>query len=476
MQAPQQQPQPGQTQSALAQYMANYGQHLQSLLNSPTDTSAVGIAPPMAQQGGGSALARGIDNPQATPAGPAPAPQPTPAMPPAQAAQPTQPGAAAGGGAMMQGGDTEFRQRFKETPREQQVAFADKLEQSLERGNQSIDSAYDDLVKQLGSPPAGDEKLTREEKGMFLMEFGLNLMANSSGQAYGQDLGGAIGASGASALQGHRARRGRARERYEDSRLEIEKGRAGAKSRLSEQSALESREYERDRRREAREDSQIASTITQPDDTVVGITKGGQASRLELPGGNAVKSKPKPAPLGPGGGRGFESDRRYQLYMDTYGKDASGAPLEGPELEDAKRKALAFSVDPKAATLSESEMRAMSERSADAFMKSNWSLFRDMSPDEAQNWRNKTADANYTRLKAGRDIELEPPKGTGSALAPKGHAAPSRTSRPKAAQSSKLSVRSFASEADVEKAVTAGEIKNGDTVRVGTKSFKVQVQ
>lgn len=431
--------------SALDDYMAQYGDRLQSLLDgsairmNPAAVGAPGSATPPGQPPAGARAFAAPDGPQAQPA------------------RPAQPGAAPPGAAGAAG--QSFRDKWKESSPEEQKKSTDDLEQSLKQGNQTIDSAYDDLVKQLGQRPGNDSDLTREEKGMFLMEFGLSLMANSSGKAYGDDLGGAIGASGLEAVQGQRKRRQGERDSYDRDRLAIESNRAGAKSRLAEQSALESRAESRDQRRTDRENSQLAGVVTGADDMAYGYTRGGGISKLEQPSGQGVKVKPKPIGAGGAGGRGFESDRRFNMYMDIYGKDGGGKPLEGQALEEVRKRALAFSADPKAATLSDAEARTMAERSADAFQKSNWAQFRDMKPDEIKKWRDKAAEENYQRLKKGEEISLQPP--TNAPPVSKLDAGQKKTPKP------------YTSVDAVKADIRAKKLRSGDVVIVGNKRFQV---
>lgn len=423
-----------QNASPMEDYMASYGTRLQSLLDG-------GSMPP---------------SPQATP----PAAGPGSALPP-PGQTPTAP--QAGGGFTnpnADGGGTSFRMKWNDQSEEQQQRATDDLEKQLKSGNQTIDSAYDQLVTQLGERPGPDNKLSREEKGMFLMEFGLSLMANSSGRAYGQDLGGAVGASGLQAMQSHRQRRQTERDRYDSNLLAINTRRADSKSDLAKQSALEARAESRDQRRTDRENGQVVGIVTQPDNSVVGYTRGGSASLLELPGGRGVQAKPKPVSTGggAGGNRTLSEERRFNMYMDIYGKDGMGKPLQGEQLEAVKRRALQYSADPKGATLSDAEMRTMAERSADAFQKSNWAQFRDMKPDEIKKWRDKAAQETYERLRKGDEAALELPQ-------------------PKPAATSALSPgsrRSFKSSDEIRSALASKEIKYGDTVMLNGKPFTIQ--
>lgn len=432
--------------SLMDDYMATYGQRLQSLLSGQMTPDQARGAPAVPMQASPSALG---GPPQAAPGPGAPPPGASPAAAPA-------PGQAA----PAQGGGTSFRQKWEESSTKERDQATDDLEKQLKAGNQTIDSAYDQLINQLGERPSSSQKMTRQEKGMFLMEFGLSLLANSNGKAYGQDLGGAVGASGLSALQNFQQRRQSAGDEYSKNALAINTKRADAKADLAKQSALEARSEARDQRRLDRENSQIAGVVTQPDNTVVGYTRGGQASALELPGGQAVKSKPKPPPGtgGAAGGRTLVEDRRYQMYMDLYGKDGTGKPLDGPQLDAVKKRALQFAVDPKASTMSDAEIRAMAERSTDAFMKSNWAQFRDMKPDEINAWRNKSADSAYKRLKAGDDAAHELPA----------------TPKPTSALEGGGKSKSYTSQDQIRSALQSKEINFGDTVMLNGKPFKIQ--
>lgn len=452
---------PQQSQiSPMQQYMSTYGDRLSQLLNgsmtpdqarqNPTAPVPVPGAPP------GSELR-----------GTAP---PAPGAPPGQQPNPMAAPAAPGGG------DSSFKAHWDQSTPADQKKATDGLEQELKKGNQTIDSAYDDLVKQMGTRPDG-KHLSREEKGQMLMEFGLSLMANSGRKAYGTDTGAAIGASAGDTLAHHQNRLEGQQAEYDKRRLDIEGKRADAKSELSKQDVLEGRSENRDERRTARENSQIASTITQPDNTVVGVTKGGQASELTIggPGGKKVQQKPKPPAAGAPGGRPLAEDRRYSQYMEIYGKDVNGKPLTGQALETVKKRALQFSADPKQSTFSDAEIRNSAERSIDNFMKSNWASFRDMTPEQAQQWRNENADKAYERLKAGEVAsEVVPPNpgpppanrpgrgsGGGSQLGP--------VRKPTTA-----TPRSFKSESEIGAALDSGQIQKGDVVQMGGKSFRVQ--
>lgn len=312
--------------SSLEQYMQNYGQRLQSLL------SGISAPPPVN------------------------VPQPTVGAPPSQLAGPTAPATpvaqqsamqppASGAAALPADAEGEggFRSIFKAMPKpEQKQAVDDFEDKQLKQGNLSIDSAYDNLAQQIGHPP--NEKLTREDKGMLLMEFGLNLMRASSG---GRQFGAAVGDAGAATLSNFQTRRQQEKQDYTSKLAKVEQGRAEAKTDLAKQSALESsrdhRYEQRDIRREKREDDQVTRTVTDENGDVYGVTRGGETSLLEDQGGGSIRAPKKPGPAGARGGRGFESDARYQRYMEVNGKGPDGKPLTGAAMRAVQQEALEFS-------------------------------------------------------------------------------------------------------------------------------------
>jgi len=74
---------------------------------------------------------------------------------------------------------------------------AKQLTETLQKTGVDVDAAYKELFDSLGGVVKPDEKLSTEEKGMFLMSFGLRTMAMSENMS----AGGAIGAAGAQTIQ-----------------------------------------------------------------------------------------------------------------------------------------------------------------------------------------------------------------------------------------------------------------------------------
>lgn len=91
-----------------------------------------------------------------------------------------------------------FESHFTKQPAAAQNKQLDDLESRVG----SIDKAYLAMAQQLGQRPS--TKLSRKEKGMLIMEFGLQLMAQSAGSAHGGDVGGAVGEAGLNTMKSYR--------------------------------------------------------------------------------------------------------------------------------------------------------------------------------------------------------------------------------------------------------------------------------
>lgn len=94
--------------------------------------------------------------------------------------------------------DDSFQSHFMRQPEKEQASQIDELEQKVG----SIDRAYQQMSQQLGQRPS--TKLSRKEKGMLIMEFGLQLMSQSAAGAHGGDFGGAVGDAGLNTLKSYR--------------------------------------------------------------------------------------------------------------------------------------------------------------------------------------------------------------------------------------------------------------------------------
>jgi hypothetical protein len=114
----------------------------------------------------------------------------------------------------------ESAEAARKTPEEDKKAITDELEATFGKG--TVEEAYKRVLESIQSTrgrPIDDEDedtgfsfkgMSREEKGLFLMDFGMRMMAHS-GQ--GEALGASIGMAGSAALGGVMDREAAARER-----------------------------------------------------------------------------------------------------------------------------------------------------------------------------------------------------------------------------------------------------------------------
>jgi len=301
-----------------------------------------------------------------------------------------------------------FREHFESQPKATQERDIGALQKALKAGGQTIDSAYDQMVDQLGERPPESRSLTRREKGLLLMQFGLSLMRASGSE----DLGTALGTAGLHTLSAYAQGKANQRadaEAWDARRAAIEAKRAQAKSQLGEAAAIEQIRMGADAAREQQRDeadaNRISGTITTEDGRVVGYSRDirdGKVKVIPFIGEDGTPIRARSQLDRP---NNFESQWRYQTYLDTYGKDpATGEPLTGSALADVRRRALEFSADPRASVATEEELRALAERSADTFMQSNAALFRDMTHEQANAYRNELADDRFKRLMQGRVV------------------------------------------------------------------------
>ncbi|HEX4620496.1 MAG TPA: hypothetical protein VH208_02915, partial [Myxococcaceae bacterium] len=256
-------------------YMRNYGARLQSLLAGEPGSGAMGGGgdqPPVSgftdqgqippDQGLGPDLYRntGLERMPGGGGGGGAAPGGAPGGSP-QAQPPAQPGGQPGadGKPSHQGTGPEgagFRDVWNAQDKATRQKYLDKLDDNLKSANESIDGAYKTMMQQLGGRP--DPNLSKSEKGMLLMEFGLRMMQHSSGRAgYGRDTGAAAGAAGVETIQSMRGLQNQKlarQQRYDqlEQQLTIAQGRE--KSNLAARSALETG---RDLRAFGQQDTQI---------------------------------------------------------------------------------------------------------------------------------------------------------------------------------------------------------------------------
>jgi hypothetical protein len=332
-------------------------------------------------------------------------------------------------GSAMQKKGYGFRDMWKDAPEKAREKELTKLEESLRQGNQTIDQAYDDLEKQLGTRP-GKKKLSRQEKGMLLMEFGLNVLANNK-KGFG-----AIGQAGGKTLGSYREMTEGPQKDYDATLGAVRGARAGAKVDLATKSALEGVKVSKEQA------MRLPGRFNGEDGTVYFYDEMGQVKQALDENGKPIKGE---VDKGGEGGRGFESESKYAKYMEIYGTDPNtGEPLTGLALQKAKQDALDFAND-RGASIDDLDLDILAETSADKEMGAD--AYRDLTPEQRELRRNQIADARRKRLRRPMRSALEP-RGEPRRGPPSG------------------GKRRFASEADARAAFQRGEIQVNDIIIV----------
>lgn len=443
--------------SPMDDYMRNYGARLQSMLAAEPGGGAFGGAGPQSgftdngqippDSGLGPDLYRNTGlEPRGAPGGgggapPAAAPSGAGGAPPPQQGPAAGPATPSGKGTAdndlsansSKGNGTSFRDVWNAQSKEDRQKYLDKLQDHLNSANESIDTAYQTMMKQLGGRP--DMTLSKSEKGMLLMEFGMHMMANSSGRAYGRDTGAAFGAAGASALQsagGLIQQKRNTQQRYDQLQQQLTIAQGREKSNLAARSALEegrdirafgsqdasiARTAAQQEGANARNESRIAgaaqrtatqqagadrrSALAQQGITRTFVDDSGNEVGVTRSGKTTILGKAAPGATGSGGkgGKGFASEANYRMYMDTYGKDGNGQPLTGSDLQAVQEKALAYASNPHSFTLTDPQIRQMAEKSADNYIRSNQLSFAGMNDDEIAAKRTEFAEKTFERIK-----------------------------------------------------------------------------
>ncbi len=190
------------------------------------------------------------------------------------------------------------------------------LEKSLQAKDSSIDKEHAAItgseVNESVDDPKGKAKgegLTRQEKALILMEFGLNLMA-SSGTGEGT-LAGDIGQAGGAALKGHVGRKQALRQ------AEIDRKEREQKSRLTEAQI----------KKAERVPTPTATIKTDKDGNYISISEGISTPILDASG----------EPVTAANVEKFNSEVDRQAY-----EDLECADLSGKALKACKRRALAY--------------------------------------------------------------------------------------------------------------------------------------
>lgn len=449
-----------QSQSPLDAYMQNYGARLQSLLAGDPNG---GADPTVSSAGSVSNL--GPDMYQPSP--PQVPQQSALASPGGAGAGPQGPAPSGGGQGAPQAGaqgapqpdakgdkGLSFRDLWNQQDKDTRQKYLDQLQNHLKQTNETIDSAYQTMMKQLGGRP--NTSLSRSDKGMLLMEFGLRMMEHSQSH-YGQtnSTAGAIGQSGVETLgtaRGLIANKQAQQQKYDTLQQQLTIAQGKEKAQLASRSALEEgrdvrafgqqnsmlertamqqqgagdRNDARIAGAAARTDvteagknqrasnaaGQVKRTVTGDDGSIYGVTGNGSLVQLGKDG-KTIKANPGG---GSGGGKLTAAQANYNLYMSTNGKDKDGNPLQGEDLQAVQQEALKYAANPRTYQLSEPQMRQMAEKSADSFIRANPTSWLGMSPDEVAAKRSEYAEGEYNRLQRGGPASPVPPARPRSAL------------------------------------------------------------
>lgn len=390
--------------SALEQYTQQYGQRLQSLLqpNSVTDTSVVlgrPTEPPQSRPQG--APLEQLVPPQNPVRQPAPRPAQTSAL--EEQPQPDVAGKPAGQGASV-------KKVFGDLPESEQNAQLEQLDAALKKGNQSIDSAYDELMKQMGTRP--DDGITRREKGLVLIEFGLNMMANSS-----RPVGEAVGLSGQQAAKSYdQAKYGEGRA-WDQKRSALEDARSSDKLGLSK---LAAEEGIKAATREPKGGEAMKPQLFASGDGFMYQNIGGKAEIMRDQDGKPIKATQKDLDNA-AGGKPTDFEIKYALYMEVNGKGPDGKPLSGDAMKALQNEAMNFAIKARDEMPSDAEIRQNAEKAVDMFMGSFWDKYRDMTPDELESERRKLVDERVRLMKQGLRAdagEVPPPSRDPRTLGP----------------------------------------------------------
>lgn len=420
--------------SLLRDYMATYGSRLDSLLGDAVRTSMTPSAPPELQ--GGSQTGA-----QTFPMGSNPAPpmqwESMQQQPPSMQQQAPQ--SALAQAAPAEEARADFRSQWEATPPKERKKQVDALEEAVG----SIDRAYDEMIAQLGTRPSG--KLSREDKGMLLMEFGLALLANSRP---GVSLGEAVGTAGTQTMGTFKElTRGRQLQHDQNVRA-VNLERAKAKSELAKSAATESMKAAT----RASELGRIRGTVTTEGGELYGYTgEGGTVPLRDPQSGEHLRGRERPtSALVP-----VLDDNGEEIWVTR--EQAVGRrkrpPKSGSGSDDGG--------------LSAADTNAIYRQSAGLFggtFDPITGRIAGLNREESQTVQSIAARASQMYMQAGGKLDHATAVERAFQEVRDGARAPTPSDQP----------RTFASEDEVADAFQRGEIQKGDVVSINGRQFKVQ--
>lgn len=456
----------------------------------PTDAQAPAAPPPVnpqPQDPTGASPPQSALAPTAAPAPGQPAPQGQAAPPPpaqGQGAPPAQGAPAAGGSALapsqgQPGADgtnpktgqqaLSFRDAWQQQTKAQREKQISNFEAQLKKGDETIDSAYTQMMQKLGTRPQTD--LTKSDKGMLLMEFGMNMMRNSASPqqgGYGRNFGAAAGAAGAESFQTARqmqAQKLATAQRWDQMQQQLGIAQGREKTNFAERSLLE---QGRDDRAMGTQDTRIATNQNTQDnsnqrntDRITGqnqrteeqlksrsdqffAAEAGRNSRAAAAQSGATDRNNatiagRSALATGGGARGGAMKTAYDMYVQVHGKDTSGNPLPDDQLNQVYADALKFAANPSKSGMSQGQILDLATKDANRQYAPGALQTMGLTEPEVEAQKQayiQKAVTHYQQILNGGDggsalAPNRPPRAAaapgGSALAPTGPTAPRGT-------------------------------------------------
>lgn len=434
----------------MSNYNAGYAAQLQSLLASG-GTSAPAPAPDnsvMSQPDNSQPSSLGPDTyrnpvlppgqqtgPQAQPAaqGQPPSPSGTQGQPQSALAPNAGQGAQGGSSQGAQDKALSFRDAWQQQSKAQRQQQLENFQGMLAKGNQTIDSAYSQMMQKLGTRPQTD--LSKSDKGMLLMEFGMKMMRNSASPAsggYGGNVGAAAGAAGADTMQTAMALRqenqGRAHN-WDQMQQQLAIAQGKEKANFSERSLLEEgrddranqtadtrmntvtdqqmNSNDRNTSRIQGQDDRSAAAIKQKNDQFFVAEAGRNTRAAGVQAGadsrNAANLAGKSALATSGGARGGAMKQAYDMYLATNGVDKDGNQLPEEQMGDVRQKALQFAANPSKAGLSDGQILDMATKDANRQYAPNAIQTMGMSEPDVEKAKQDYIQKSVNHLRSIRD-------------------------------------------------------------------------
>lgn len=372
-------------------YSAQYAQRLQSALAAPAagdvDVSSPDNSSPSSL---GPDTYKNPDLPPGQQTGQPPPSALAPQQPAPQGAPPTS-ALAAGDDGKKDSGQKDvlsFRDAWKKQTKAQRQQQMENFQDQLKQGNQSIDSAYSQMMQKLGTRPQTD--LSKEDKGMLLMEFGMRMMRNSASPAsggFGGNIGAAAGQAGTDTFQTAQAMKAQKlaqAHQWDQTQTQLGIAQGKEKTNFAQRSLLEQGRDDRanqtadtnanrttmqqlasgDRSdaRIAGQDQRTAETIKAQNDRFFESQAGLNNRAAAHEAGLTARGNQKSALAQSGGVRGGAMKAAYDMYMSVHGTDPTGQPLPDAQLQQTRQEAMDFAANPSHAKMSNAQLMDMAEK------------------------------------------------------------------------------------------------------------------